>query len=339
MLHRSLQGSARLGWHEDSHRNRPVLMSRDRGSAVIQPSMKPERKSMKVVLFCGGLGMRLRDYSHQIPKPMVPIGGHPLIWHVMKYYACFGHRDFILCLGHQAIAVKEYFLSYNECRSNDFILSEGGRKIDLLRKDIEDWHITFVDTGLHSSVGERLRRVAPLLRGEETFLANYSDGVSDLPLDLIIEHRRQHDSIASFLSVRPNISFHSVTQTEDDIVTEITAVGDNLWINGGFFVLRHDIFDFMRVGEELVLEPFERLIQRRKLSTLRYSGFWRCVDTFKDLQALESLHETGEAPWEIWRKDGTASAPIGALHGSIAPPPAPGIAPPLVMAAPTDQVH
>jgi glucose-1-phosphate cytidylyltransferase len=138
---------------------------------------------MKVVLFCGGMGMRIREYSDSIPKPMVPIGYRPLLWHLMKYYAYYGHKDFILCLGYKADAVKDYFLNYNECVSNNFVLSNGGKKLRLLSSDIHDWNITFVDTGITSNIGQRLKAVEPYLQGESVFLANYSDGLTDLPLD------------------------------------------------------------------------------------------------------------------------------------------------------------
>ena len=136
---------------------------------------------MKVVLFCGGLGMRIRD-AEDLPKPMVQIGYRPILWHVMKYYAHFGHKDFILCLGHRADAIKNYFLNYNECVSNDFVLSGGGKNLELLNSDIHDWRITFVDTGINSNIGQRLKAVEKYLEGEEEFLANYSDGLTDLPL-------------------------------------------------------------------------------------------------------------------------------------------------------------
>src|ERR1700728_3624546 len=144
-------------------------------------------RQMKVVLFCGGLGLRIRD-TDDVPKPMVQIGYRPILWHVMKYYAHFGHKDFILCLGHRADVIKNYFLNYNECVSNDFVLSQGGKKVDLLNSDIDDWNITFVDTGTGSNIGERLKAVEKYLEGEEEFLANYSDGVTDLPLPAQIEH-------------------------------------------------------------------------------------------------------------------------------------------------------
>src|SRR5215475_15518311 len=157
---------------------------------------------MKVVLFCGGLRMRLREYSDQIPKPMIPIGYRPILWHVMKYYAHYGHKDFILCLGYKADTVKNYFLNYNECTSNDFVLSQGGKNMMLFNSDIQDWRITFVDTGMASNIGQRLKAVERHLEGEETFLANYSDGLSDLPLSEYIAHFIDKGRIASFLCVR-----------------------------------------------------------------------------------------------------------------------------------------
>src|SRR5262249_46660265 len=143
---------------------------------------------MKVVLFCGGLGMRLREHSESIPKPMVPIGYRPILWHVMKYYAHYGHKDFILCLGYKADAIKHYFVNYDEAVSNDFVLSNGGRKLHLLNSDIHDWKITFVDTGLQSNIGQRLKQVERYIGEVEVFLANYSDGLTDLPLPKMIEH-------------------------------------------------------------------------------------------------------------------------------------------------------
>ena len=157
---------------------------------------------MKVVLFCGGLGMRLREYSETIPKPMVNIGYRPILWHVMKYYAHYGHKDFILCLGYRADAIKNYFLNYNECASNDFVLSGGGKKLQLFNSDIHDWRITFADTGINSNIGQRLKAVEKYLEGEEEFLANYSDGLTDMPLPQQLEHFHQSGQDRQ-LSLRP----------------------------------------------------------------------------------------------------------------------------------------
>jgi len=256
---------------------------------------------MKVVLFCGGLGMRIRD-NENVPKPMITIGYRPLVWHLMRYYAHFGVKDFILCLGYRADYVKQYFLTYNECLSNDFTLSEGGRRLELARCDIADWRITFVDTGLHSNLGQRLKAVEGHLAGEEYFLANYSDGLTDLPLPQQIEHFLSRRKVGSFVSVRPHLSFHVVECDEQDRVTAIEDIArSHLRINGGFFIFRQDIFDYLRDGEELVEEPFQRLIHGNQLVAYRYDGFWQAMDTFKDRHNLEQLYATGKAPWEVWR--------------------------------------
>jgi glucose-1-phosphate cytidylyltransferase len=263
---------------------------------------------MKVVIFCGGLGMRLREFSEAIPKPMVPVGYRPILWHVMRYYAHFGHKDFILCLGYKADSIKQYFLNYDETISNDFVLSEGGRKVNLLASDIQDWRITFVDTGLTSNIGSRLRAVKPYLEGEETFLANYSDGVSDLPLPAMIADAKAREAVASFVGVLPTQSFHLVRSDPSGLVQNIQHVKDTgMRINGGFFVLRQEIFDWMKPGEELVEEPFRRLASAGKLVAYPHDGFWACMDTFKDRQLLEDLYSTGRVPWEVWKRPGATT--------------------------------
>ena len=257
---------------------------------------------MKVVLFCGGLGTRLRDYSESIPKPLVPVGYRPILWHVMRYYAHFGHKDFILCLGYKADSIKRYFLKYDETISNDFVMTEGGRKIDLLASDIQDWKITFVDTGIDSNIGMRLKAVQPLLEKEEIFLANYSDCVSDLPLPAMIDNFCRRDAVASFVGVAPTQSFHLVSVEDGGRVKSIQHVKDvGMRINGGFFVFRKQIFDWMRPGEELVQEPFQRLAAASKLFAYLHDGFWACMDTFKDKQLLEDLYSHGQVPWEVWK--------------------------------------
>ena len=260
---------------------------------------------MKVVLFCGGLGMRLRDYSETIPKPMVTIGYRPILWQLMKYYAHYGHKDFILCLGHRADAIKNYFLSYNECTSNDFVLSGGGKRLELFNSDIHDWRITFADTGFNSNIGQRLKAVEKYLDGEEEFLANYSDGLTDLPLPQQLEHFHENRKIASFLCVRPNLTYHVVSLEEGNgnLVSGINAINaGSLRINGGFFIFKKAIFDYIREKEELVVEPFQRLVEERQLIGYSYDGFWASMDTFKDKQELDNLCTSGIAPWEIWKK-------------------------------------
>jgi glucose-1-phosphate cytidylyltransferase len=257
---------------------------------------------MKVVLFCGGLGTRLREHSETIPKPLVNVGYRPILWHLMRYYAHFGHHDFILCLGYRGDLIREFFLDYREAMSADFVLSEGGRRIELLEEAVDDWRITFVDTGMHSNLGERLMRVRHLLQDEEIFLANYSDGLSDLPLDGYLGKFCEGNAVASFLSVRPSQSFHAVRTDDRGLVTAIEPVNaSDYWINGGFFCLRQEIFDYIQPGDELVEQPFKRLIAAQKLSTAKYQGFWAAMDTFKDKITLDRMEARGQCPWMVWK--------------------------------------
>jgi len=257
---------------------------------------------MKVVLFCGGQGLRLRDYAETLPKPMVPIGPRPVLWHVMRYYAHFGYKDFILCLGYKADVIKEYFLRYNEALSNDFVMSEGGRSVEMLRTDIQDWRITFVDTGLQASVGERLWAIRRTLENEDLFLANYADVLTDARMDELVADFVGRDQTAGFLSVRPRYTFHVVESGDDGRVSGIRNVAESdIWINGGHFMLRPSIFDYMEPGDELVERPFDRLIEANRLVAYRYEGFWAPMDTLKDMQTLEAMYEGGQPPWTLWR--------------------------------------
>jgi glucose-1-phosphate cytidylyltransferase len=261
-----------------------------------------EEHPMKVILFCGGMGMRLREFSETIPKPMVNIGYRPILWHVMKYYAHYGHKEFILCLGYKADLIKDYFLHYDECLSNDFTLSEGGKSVQLLNSDVQDWKITFVDTGLTANIGQRLKAVEKYLGDDEMFLANYTDGLTDLPLPTLIDFFLEQDKIASFLSVRPAQSFHLVSMRENGVVKAIRDVYQSgIWINGGFFMFKRNIFNYIKAGEELVYAPFQRLIEDQQLISYQYDGFWACMDTFKEKQQLDDMYARGEVPWEVWR--------------------------------------
>lgn len=258
---------------------------------------------MKVVLFCGGLGTRLRDLSGQIPKPMVHIGYRPILWYVMKYYAHYGHKDFILCLGYKADYIKEYFLNYNKYISSDFTMSNGGKKLNSKQSDIEDWTIRFIDTGLKSNIGQRLKAVEPYLEGEEMFLANYADGLSDLHLPDMIDYFEKSGKIGCFICVKPSQSFSIVTMKDGNHVENIKYVRDtNIIINGGFFVFKNEIFNYIKEGEELVVEPFQRLIDEGQLVGYKYYKFWYCMDTFKEQQELTDMLNEGNAPWEVWRK-------------------------------------
>ena len=256
---------------------------------------------MKVVLFCGGFGTRLREHSDVVPKPLVDIGNRPIIWHLMKYYAHYGHKDFILCLGYKGEMIKQFFRDYDSYRYRDFVMRDGGKNLEPTESDIADWTIRFVDTGLHSNIGERLVAVEKFLADEETFLVNYSDQLSSFPLPEIIEFHCRNNMIASVLSTQPAHSFHHLKATDEGIVTRFGAVSNTeFWINGGYIVLNWQIFDYIQEGEELVQQPFQRLMREKKLGSLKWSGFWAPMDTFKDKIMFDRMNGRGDRPWEVW---------------------------------------
>lgn len=256
---------------------------------------------MKVVLFCGGLGTRLKEYSDTIPKPMVEIGYRPLMWHLMRYYAHFGHTEFILCLGYRGDYIKKYFLNYVEWLSNDFEMRKGGKELKLYNNDIEDWSISFVDTGLQTNIGQRLMAVKDHLQEDEIFMANYTDGLCDLDLNWYLNRFCESNKVGTFLSVKPSLTFHVVTSDQSGVVQSIepqTKAG--IWINGGFFIFRKEIFDYMEHGEELVYEPFSRLIAQGQLITHQHQGFFASIDTLREKVMFDEMYARGETPWALW---------------------------------------
>lgn len=256
---------------------------------------------MKVVLFCGGMGMRMRSGPESLPKPMMPIGHRPVLWHVMRYYAHFGHTEFILCLGYGGHAVKEYFLDYRETSSNDFVLTKGAQHVDLLSTDISDWSISFIDTGLHTAIGERLRRVRPYLDEDEVFLANYGDVLTDAPMNDLIDRFVATDAVGSMLAVKPTESFHVVELDEGQRVTGLTPVADlQMCINGGYFILRQGIFDYLAEGDDLVMDGCVKAARDGKILATPYDGFWAPMDTLKERTALEEQYHRGVRPWALW---------------------------------------
>jgi glucose-1-phosphate cytidylyltransferase len=255
---------------------------------------------MKVVLFCGGLGTRIREYSEDIPKPMIPIGHQPILWHVMQYYSQYGHRDFILCLGYKANVVKDYFLNYRQAANTDCTISQFGKKIELLGERPADWRVSLVDTGIWRNIGQRLLAVRHLVQDQEIFLANYSDGLTDAPLPDMITRFKKSGKIACFVAIHPPITFHLTDFDDKGVVRRINASHESeIWINGGYFIFRNEIFDYIQEGEELVVEPFKRLIERGDLMAYRYEGFWRAMDTLRDRQVLEEMIERGDTPWQL----------------------------------------
>lgn len=271
---------------------------------------------MKVVLFCGGLGTRIREYSETIPKPMIPVGHQPIMWHIMQYYSDHGHRDFILCLGYKANVVKEFFLNYRPQSVADCVVSNHGQNVEFLSELPEDWRISMIDTGIWRNIGERLWAVREHLQGEEMFLANYSDGLCDVNLDDMTERFKKSDKIGCFLAIRPPLTYHLVDMDESGSVREfVSSNRSEIWINGGYFIFKPAIFDYMQPGEELVVEPFKRLIADNKLMAYKHEGFWRSMDTLRDRQMLEDLVEKGDMPWAV-RRNGGGLAPKILAAGS-----------------------
>jgi glucose-1-phosphate cytidylyltransferase len=259
---------------------------------------------MKVVLFCGGLGTRIREYSESIPKPMIPVGNQPILWHVMNYYSEYGHNDFILCLGYKANVIKEYFLNYRPHFNADCIVSKNATEVQLLGPPLEDWRIALIDTGIWRKIGHRLWAVREHLKGSGMFMANYSDGLSDVDLDDMLDKFNASGKVAAFLAIRPPLTYHIADIDQGGEVREFrSSENSEIWINGGFFIFREEIFDYMREGEELVIEPFQRLIEKGGLFAYKHTGFWRSMDTLRDRQILEDLVEKGEMPWRRQAQD------------------------------------
>ncbi|WP_216899623.1 glucose-1-phosphate cytidylyltransferase [Nocardia alni] len=255
---------------------------------------------MKVVLFCGGYGMRMRgDAADPVPKPMQLVGPRPLLWHVMRYYAHFGHTEFILCLGYGAAHIKNFFLTYQEAMSNDFVI-HGGR-VQLLGSDISDWTITFVDTGVESAIGERLRRVREHVADQPYFLANYADVLTDAPLDEMIDKCVAAQAGASMMIVPPQSSFHCVDVTATGAVERITPVAQlPIWENGGYFVLSQEVFDLLPPGGDLVEDACGALAAQGRLVGYQHLGFWKPADTFKERADLDAAYHAGRRPWMVW---------------------------------------
>jgi glucose-1-phosphate cytidylyltransferase len=257
---------------------------------------------MKVVIFCGGLGVRMGETTQRIPKPMVRIGNRPILWHIMRYYAAWGHTEFILCLGYKGDVIKEYFLQHNDALTNDFVLDRSGgeTRIELLSNDTSDWRATFLYTGAHSSIGDRLRTVEPYIGNDDVFLATYGDGLTDAPLGDVIDAFTARGKTAMFLSVKPQFNAHLVSADANGTVESVVDMSlSNVRINGGFFVFRREIFDYIEPGDELVEEPFNRLIALGELVSYEYDGFFGPMDTIKDQQRLETMDESGDAPWRL----------------------------------------
>lgn len=256
---------------------------------------------MKVVLFCGGYGMRMRDGVRDVPKPMAMVGDHPLLWHVMRYYAHHGHNQFILCLGYGAHHITQYFLDYEDAHTNDFVLRGG--TIERVEADVSTWEISFVHTGRDTPIGERLRRVRHLLRDEEMFMANYADVLTDAPLHDIVDRFTESGADASLLAVPPQSAFHVVATDEGEpLVRDIYPVSElPLRENGGYFVFRQAVLDALTPDCDLVGDTLTAMARSGRLTSYPYDGFWVPADTVKERSALDELASSGRAPWAVWR--------------------------------------
>jgi len=253
---------------------------------------------MKVVILAGGLGTRLSEYTESIPKPMVSIGGKPILWHIMNTYARFDHKDFYIALGFKAEVIKEYFLNYRTLNS-DFTVDLSSGHLTSHHQDAVDWRVTLVDTGLNSMTGGRVKRMKDFI-GNERFLLTYGDGVADIDIDALVRFHKSHGKMVTVSAVHPGARFGEL-DIQDHVVTsfkEKPQIAQG-WINGGYFVVEASFFDLIE-GDETVLEkgPLEQAAQMGELMSYQHEGFWQCMDTKRDRDALDELWQSDRAPWK-----------------------------------------
>jgi glucose-1-phosphate cytidylyltransferase len=266
----------------------------------IQRAGRREADNVNVVILAGGLGTRLAEETEVKPKPMVEIGGRPILWHIMKHYAHYGFQEFHVALGYRGEAIKRYFLDYHAL-SADLTVRLGSGESKIESASTEDWAVHLVDTGPATFTGGRVKRLERVLRGG-TFMVTYGDGVSDIPLDQLLRFHRAHGRLATLTAVRPPARFGGLVFDGDMVAqfTEKPQVGEG-WINGGFLVFEPGLFDYLRDDStSLEAETMERLATDGQLAAYRHEGFWQCMDTVRDLKLLQSLWSGGEAPWKVW---------------------------------------
>ena len=255
---------------------------------------------MKVVILAGGFGTRLAEETDLKPKPMVEIGERPILWHVMKHYRSYGHREFLIALGYRGEIVKRYFVE-EHVLAGDMTIDAAGRRIEQTTIGREDWIVHLLDTGERTNTGGRVRRLADRLQ-DGTFLATYGDGVSNVDLDRLLEFHRSHGLLATVTAVRPPARFGSLI-FDGDLVREFSEkpqIGEG-WINGGFFVLEPEVLRYIDADDSsLELDALERLARERQLAAFRHEGFWQCMDTLRDKRLLERLWSSGDPPWRVW---------------------------------------
>lgn len=260
---------------------------------------------MKTVILCGGYGTRIRDVAEELPKPMIPVGRLPILWHLMKYYSQYGHKDFVLCLGYKGQVIKDFFLNYEAYTRDCTVVLGAGQSIEFHTNHEEaDWRVTLADTGLETMTGGRIRKIRQYVGDDENFLLTYGDGLSNIDLDKLLEFHKSHGRILTVTGVRPPGRFGELMSDTSGLVTEFNekpqASGGR--ISGGFFVCRREIFDYLDDRDNLVFEqePMRALVRDRQLAVYEHDDFWQCMDTYRDWQLLNKLIDTGAAPWKIW---------------------------------------
>jgi glucose-1-phosphate cytidylyltransferase len=257
---------------------------------------------VKLVLLCGGQGTRMREETEFRPKPMVEIGGRPILWHIMKLYAEAGIRDFVLCLGYRGAMIKDYFLHYH-AQHSDLSLDLASGEVELHRRHVEDWRVTLVDTGLESMTGARVKRVGRYLADDELFLCTYGDGLADVDVRKLVEFHRAHGRLATVTGVTPPSRFGRLVADGGTVESFAEKPSDHAErINGGFFVFDRRVLDRISADPACILErePLEGLARDRELMVYEHDGFWQCADTVRDVELLRTLWATGEAPWRTW---------------------------------------
>lgn len=258
---------------------------------------------MKTVILAGGLGTRISEESHLKPKPMIEIGGNPILWHIMKYYSYFGHNDFVICCGYKGYVIKEYFADYYLHRSDVTFDFSDENKMIIHNNVAEPWRVTIIDTGLNTQTGARIKRIQKYI-GNERFMLTYGDGVSDVDLDKLIEHHEKHKKYATMTAIQPGGRFGVLDIDNSDQINRFTekAKEDGGWINGGFMVLEPEVFNYLEDDPTLIFErkPLETLAQEGQLSAYKHTGFWQCMDTLRDRVLLDEMIEHNQAPWMKW---------------------------------------
>ena len=257
---------------------------------------------MKVVILCGGMGTRLREETEVKPKPMVEIGGMPILWHIMKAYAHYGFNEFILCLGYKGEMIKEYFYHY-EVLSNDFTIELGSKKIDIHPRHSEQgWKITLVDTGLNTMTGARVKRIERFIK-EDMFMLTYGDGVTDINIHKLLEYHKNHGKIGTVAGVSPPSRYGELLIHKDQVIlfSEKPKNNDNS-INGGYFVYNKEFFNYLKDDDDCILErePLEMLAKDKELQVYQHTGFWQCMDTYRDYKYLNEIWNNGNPPWKVW---------------------------------------